>query len=199
MKKKIINILTFLIIFSIGAVFGELLDWGYFELSKEISVIDALTLFTTLGIAIYITKTLEKEVNDGRIEKDLFLAKISEIELTLDRIEDIVEEKDCSYNKVNNRIHSCRKIKNIIFQSISDTFSPKTSSKLKVFEPDISSGLNSLKRLLTDTPKSESETSQIKLENGCANYSMNRLLEIDVTINTIKENLFKLKVKINSL
>lgn len=199
MKKKIINILTILIIFSIGAVFGELLDWGYFELSKEISVIDALSLFTTLGVAIYITKTLEKEVNDSRIEKDLFLAKIAEIELTLDRIEDIVEEKDCSYNKVNNRIHSCRKIKNVIFQSIGDTFSQKTSSKLNVFESDISSGLNSLKRLLTETPISDSETPQIALENGCANYSLNRLLEIDVVINSIKENLFRLKVKINSL
>lgn len=199
MKRKITNILSFVIVFSIGVVFGELLDWGYFELTKDISLIDALTLFTTLGIAIYITRTLEKEVNDGRIEKDLFLAKISEIELTLDRIEDIVEEKDCAYNKVNNRIHSCRKIKNVIFQSISDTFSQKTSSKLNAFEPEISSGLNSLKRLLTETPISESETPQITLENGRANYSMNRLLEIDVTINSIKENLFKLKVKINSL
>lgn len=199
MKRKIINILSFIIIFSIGAVFGELLNWGYFELSKEISVIDALTLFTTLGIAIYITKTLEKEVNDGRIEKDLFLAKISEIELTLDRIEDIVEEKNCAYNKINNRIHSCRKIKNVIFQSIGDTFSPKTSAKLNLFEPDISSELNLLKRLLTETPISESENPHITLENGCANYSLNRQLEIDVTINSIKENLFKLKVKINSL
>jgi hypothetical protein len=199
MKKKIVNILSFILIFSIGAVFGKLLDWGYFELTKEISIIEALTLFATLGIAIYITKTLEKEVNDGRIEKDLFLAKISEIELILDRIEDLVEEKDCSYNKVNNRIHSCRKIKNVIFQTIGDTFNQKTSSKLNVFEPDISSGLNSLKRLLTETPLSETESPQITLESGRANYSLNRLLEIDVIINTIKENLFKLKVKINSL
>jgi hypothetical protein len=199
MKKRIINALIFILVFSVGATLGKLLNWGYFELSKELSIVDALTLFTTLGVAIYITKTLEKEVQDGRIEKELFISKISEIEIILNRIEDLVEEKDCSYNKINNRIHSCRKIKNGIFESIDDNFNRSVSTRLKTFEPSISLGLNSLKRLLTETPFAQTNIPEIALTNGLANYSLNRILEINVEINTIKEKLFKLKVNINNL
>ncbi|HZL11690.1 MAG TPA: hypothetical protein VFC65_17030 [Prolixibacteraceae bacterium] len=199
MKKKIIKALILIIIFSLGATFGKLLNWGYFELSKELSIVDALTLFTTLGVAIYITQTLEKEVQDSRIEKELFISKISEIEIILNRIEDLVEDTDCSYNKINNRIHSCRKIKNGIFESIDDNFDNSVSARLKKFEPSISLGINSLKRLLTETPITQTATHEITLTNGLANYSLNRILEINVVINTIKEKLFKLKVNINSL
>lgn len=199
MKKKIINAIIVILIFSVGATFGKLLNWGYFEISKELSIIDALTLFTTLGVAIYITRTLEKEVQDGRIEKELFISKISEIEIILDRIEDLVEDKDCSYNKINTRIHSCRKIKNGIFESIDDNFNKSVSAKLKAFEPSISLGLNSLKRLLTETPIAQTDTPEITLSNGLANYSLNRVLEINLEINTIKEKTFKLKVNINNL
>lgn len=199
MKRKIINTIIVILVFSLGVTIGKLLNWGYFELSKELSIVDALTLIATFGVAIFITKTLEKEVQDSRIEKELFIAKISEIEIILDRIEDLVETKDCPYKKVNNRIHSCRKIKNGIFACIEANFSKRISSKLKSFEPRISETLNSLKRLLTETPISETTTPEITLTDGLANYSLDRILEIDVEINNVKEDLFRLKVNLNNL
>jgi len=199
MKKKVINVLVYVIIFSIGAIANELFDWGYFELSKEIKIIEALTLFATLGVGIYITKSLEKEVHDNRTEKDLYLTKISEIELTLDRIEEIVEEKNCSYNKINNRIHSCRKIKNAIFKSINENFTKKKATRLNGFESEITTDLNSLKRLLTETPIAQSGKPEITLKGGLANYTLERILEIDQSINSVKDKLFRLKVTINSL
>lgn len=59
-KNKIINIIIYIIIFSIGCCCGKLIDWGYFVLNKEISIIDAISLFLTIGCAIYISKVLEK-------------------------------------------------------------------------------------------------------------------------------------------
>ena len=69
-KNKIINIIIYIIIFSIGCCCGKLIDWGYFVLNKEISIIDAISLFLTIGCAIYISKVLEKEVQDVRIKVD---------------------------------------------------------------------------------------------------------------------------------
>ena len=54
---------------------GECIDYGYFVLSKEVSIIDAFSLFATIGCAIYIARILEKEVQDKRVEKDLYLKK----------------------------------------------------------------------------------------------------------------------------
>lgn len=74
-KNKIINIIIYIIIFSIGCCCGKLIDWGYFVLNKEISIIDAISLFLTIGCAIYISKVLEKEVQDVRIEKEMFISR----------------------------------------------------------------------------------------------------------------------------
>lgn len=199
MKRRIINIILVIIIFCIGATFGKLLNWGYFELSKDLSIIDALTLFTTIGVAIYITKNLEKEVQENRIEKDLFISKISELETKLKVIEDLVAEKDSSFNKVVCRVHACRLAKNSIFNSINGNFHKSKSNTFDEFDNNISACINSLRRLLTDTPINSTSTSDIYLVNGVVNYSPNRIIEVNVEINSLMENLFKLKVRINHL
>lgn len=82
-KNKIINIIIYIIIFSIGCCCGKLIDWGYFVLNKEISIIDAISLFLTIGCAIYISKVLEKEVQDVRIEKEMFISQVENTESPL--------------------------------------------------------------------------------------------------------------------
>ena len=82
-KNKIINIIIYIIIFSIGCCCGQLIDWGYFVLNKEISIIDAISLFLTIGCAIYISKVLEKEVQDVRIEKEMFISQVENTESPL--------------------------------------------------------------------------------------------------------------------
>jgi hypothetical protein len=201
MKKKIAkyHILGTIVIFSIGVTIGKLLNWGYFELVKEISIIDALTLFITIGLAIYVAKILEKEVQDVRIEKELYMAKITELEGILNNFETLIEEKEVIYSKINNRIHSCRIKKNSIFDSIKDSLKQIEISDIDSFEREITDKINSLKRLLTETPAVPSKTPELSVKRGIANYSTNRAIEICTEINAINENLFKMKVKINAI
>jgi hypothetical protein len=199
MKKKINEIIVIIIIFSVGLTIGKLLNWGYFELSNEISIIDALTFFTTIGLAIYIAKILEKEVQDTRIEKELYIAKISELESLLLRIEGLVEDKDISINMVISRIHSCRVKKGVIFKHIRNNFKKINSEEVSVFEKEITKRINSLKRLLTETPIIPNNSPELSVKNGYATYATNRIIKIDTEINAINEHLFKLKIKINSL
>lgn len=199
MKRRITNIIIVILTFSIGATFGKLINWGYFELSKDISVVDALTLFVTIGAAIYITKIVEEEVQESRIEKDLFISKICELEANLKIIEDLIEEKNGIFNKINSRFHKCRLVKKSIFESINGNFKKDTSKSIEDFERRTTIILNSLKRLLTDTPINITSSSDITLLNGLVNYSSNRILEINIEINSLLEELFKLKVRLNHL
>jgi hypothetical protein len=96
MRKRIINVIILILILCIGICIGKLLNWGYFELSKEIKIIEAISIFTTIGVAIYITRIIENEVQASRIEKNLFITKITELESLLKIIEDTIEEKDVS-------------------------------------------------------------------------------------------------------
>jgi hypothetical protein len=99
MKWRIIEVVVAVLIFGLGATFGKLLNWGYFELSREISIIEAVTLFATLGLGLYITRVLEKKVQDVRLEKALYIAKVTEIETILRSIEVLFEEPVISYKK----------------------------------------------------------------------------------------------------
>jgi len=198
MKKKIINAIAFVVVFSIGIIFGKLFNWGYFELVKEISIIDALTLFITIGLAIYVAKILEKEVQDVRTEKELYIAKISELENLLCSFESIIEEKDAIYKKITNRIHSCYIKKNSIFNNIKKYKQIKIN-EINSFEKEISEKMKSLKRLLTDTPAIQSKNPELSVKKGIANFSDSRIIEICTEINALNENLFKMKVRINNL
>jgi hypothetical protein len=197
MKKKTINIICYLVVFSIGITVGKLLNWGYFELSKEVSIIEALTLFVTIGVAIYVAKILEKEVQDVRIEKELYIAKITEIESITKDFETLIEEKNSSYNKINNRINSCRMKKGSIFNAIRKNL--RQIRDIDNFEREITDGINSLKRLLTETPVVSESNPAISVKKDVVIYSPNRIIEINTEINSISENLFKIKVRINNL
>ena len=199
MKKKIISTIVYVLVLSIGITIGKLLNWGYFELSKEVSIIDALTLFVTIGVAIYVAKILEKEVQDVRIEKELYIAKITEIESILKDFEILVEEKDSSYNRINNRINSCRMKKGSIFNTIKEKFRQVKTKDFDRSEKEITDGINSLKRLLTETPAVKETNPAISVKKDIVTYSPNRIIEIYTEINFINENLFKMKVRINNL
>ena len=200
MKKGIvIKSVIYIVIFSIGITIGKLLDWGYFELVKEISIIEALTLFITIGLAVYVAKILEKEVQDVRIEKELYITKIAELEGILNDFEVLLEEKEIIYSKINSRIHSCRIKKNSIFGNIKDNLKQLRTNDVNSFETEITEKINSLKRLLTETPAVPSTKPELSVKKGIASYSANRMIEIYTEINAINENLFKIKVQINSL
>ena len=200
MKKKITKycIIGMVVIFSIGVTVGKLTNWGYFVLVKEISIIDVFALLTTIILAIYITNVLEKKVHDIRIEKELHIAKISELEAILSNYEVMVEEK-VSYNKIVNRFQSCRIKKNAIFSNIKNNFKQIKTEELDELNKSITENMTSLKRLLTETPVVPTTAPEISIKNNFVTYSPNRIIKISTKITIINEILFKIKIRINYL
>jgi low affinity Fe/Cu permease len=199
MKKKIIEIVVAVLTVLLGILLGKLLDWSYFELSREFSIIDALSLVTTIIIAIYITTILEKDVRDKNTKKDLFVNEISAVESTLRSIDTLFDENNISYDKVSGRISTCINRTNTLFLKINSILVRAGNPKVEAFTQLISDQLSLLNQLLTENTSDSTEQSDIILQGGIIRYSPEIIGKIRKAIDVVGGTLFELKVWINDL
>ena len=79
MKNVIIKQwVIYIVILCIGITIGDWIEYGFFELDKSISIIDALTLFVTVGLTWYIARILDKQSKNEQLEFDLFIKQLNE-------------------------------------------------------------------------------------------------------------------------
>lgn len=188
------NIIIYLSILGIGITIGQSLDWGYFELNKEISVIEALTFFATICIALYVTKILEKEVQETRVQKDLYISKLCEIDKLLSDVEALSENESPLYLKITNKIHICG-VKHLSTIQLlkKEPIASKNLKKITSLEDEIRLSIRELRRISTTTD------SENELSDNIIKYSNNRILEIQTKSDLLKGSLLKLKILINLL
>lgn len=179
--------------FGIGITIGKLTNWGYFELSKEVSVIDALNIFVTIGLTLYIASILEKRLKKEQFKSDLFVAKICDIERHLVALEELAQDKEVQYQKINSHVHTIGIAKNSLFESLSEICSNK---ELVSINEDLKAKHKELKSLLTDRPI-DKQNKSVTVKNNLVTYSADRISEIITMSYSIKELYFKLKVLIN--
>lgn len=188
------NTAFYIVIFCIGTIIGKVCNWGYFELTNEISIIEAMTLFVTIGLALYVAKILEKEVQDTRVQKDLYISKFCEIDELLSNLEVLVEADAPPYGKITNKIHICGvKHTSTITMITSSSIAHKNLDKIEQCRIEIGKRIKILRKLLTET---DTETTMI---NNVINYSNSRILEIHTKSNDLKDSILKLKILTNLL
>jgi hypothetical protein len=169
------------------------LDWGYFILSKEISIIDALSLFLSIGCAIYIARVLERDVQNDRIEKDMFIAQVVNIETPLTDLSNKLNGS--TYNEVISLYSKSNTTRHKLFKKI-DSFK-KSQFKVDEIKKSLDINFKQLKPLLTATAVVPESTPDIEVKRGKINYSPQRIVEIQDCIQNIQDELFKLKIVIN--
>lgn len=104
-KKNVINIT---IAVFVGIIVGFLLGSRWlqplFSIDSTISFLDIISILATIGMGIYIVTTLEKEAQDHRVEKDLYISKVQEIEALLSEVEMCIDdrENDIYYSNITN-------------------------------------------------------------------------------------------------
>lgn len=192
-KNKIINIIIYIIIFSIGCCCGKLIDWGCFVLNKEISIIDAISLFLTIGCAIYISKVLEKEVQDVRIEKEMFISQVENTESPLVELGNKLNST--TYTEVISLYSKSNITRHKLFKKI-DSFK-KSEFKVDDIKEVLDTNYKRLKPLLTDTSVMSKSPPDIEVKRGKITYSPERIVEIQENLQTIQDEFFKLKIIIN--
>ena len=174
-KNKIINIIIYIIIFSIGCCCGKLIDWGYFVLNKEIS------------------KVLEKEVQDVRIEKEMFISQVENTESPLVELGNKLNST--TYTEVISLYSKSNITRHKLFKKI-DSFK-KSEFKVDDIKEVLDTNYKRLKPLLTDTSVMSKSPPDIEVKRGKITYSPERIVEIQENLQTIQDEFFKLKIIIN--
>lgn len=177
----------------VGVVIGKLINWKYFEISKEISLVEFLNVFITIGLTLYIASILEKRLKQEQFKSDLYVAKICDIEHHLSQLEELVQNKDVPYQKINSHVHVIGIAKNSLMKSLSDVYK---KGEIDIINNTITAKHKELKSLLTDRPIDKQDKSVI-VKNNMITFSSGRISEIIALSYTIKEAYFKLKVLIN--
>ncbi len=202
MKKIIINAIICILIFLTGLIIRNWWDIGTIELETKINVLDALSLVATIVVGIYIAKILEKEVQDKRIEKDLYISKINSVEYILNTIESLIEsskDTEIQYGRIVNMMHRCRIKKSDVFNTLEKKKMDKLTTKIHEYNQKLKTDFQLLKKSLTETTVGGTRNPAVKLKNNIVSYSEERSLEILTQINSIESTLFELKIIINNL
>lgn len=201
-KIGIISICVSACSFLIGLFIRNWWEIGTFSINTEISVLDALSLLATIGVGLYIARILEKKVQDERIEKDMYLARIGSIEHILNNIESLIENSkgaEIHYGHIVNMMHRCRIKKSDMFNALDKKETGKLKTQINEYNQKLKVEFQLLKKSLTDTTVSDSKKPAVKLKNNIVSYSEERSLEILSSINTIESIFFELKIIVNNL
>lgn len=194
MIRKAIRFAWLVIAFVSGWCVCSITDWGYFELSKEISVIDAVSLFVTTGCAIYIARILEKDLQNSRTEKDIYIKMMEQIEGSLVEIQRMIEaQSPVMYVQIVNLYSRSRKRKIGLIKHLSKNEDKFKGVDVKGFDKLISKKFAELKPLLTDTGSSD-----VQVRSDNVQYSSKRAIRINTIITDINDVLFSAKLSINN-
>lgn len=175
---------------------------GSCNIDTTINVLDAISLAATISVGIYIAKILQKEVQDKRIEKDMYLGLILSVERILNDLETLIENSEEStlyYQRVVSIIHRCRIKKTDIFKALDSLDNKLLKSQVNDLDQRLKGELKTLKTALTETSVKSSPTPSVKLKNNIIHYSEDRIIEIITSINVVESIFFELKVIVNNL
>ena len=195
LKNKYFYILSgvFLVV---GVAIGLPFSIKGFSFTWKIELFDIFSLFVTIGLAIYVAASLKRQIQDDRIEKELHIEQINQIEQILSEIENVLRQDKIQYNGIVSRISKIRIKKNNIFSALQEcipeyvsTFNEKTNS--------ISQDIEALKRLLTDT--SVGSNPDVVMTDGMLKYSIARLSNINKAIYGLENDLYRLKITLNRI
>lgn len=200
-KRTIIEIVVGVLLFIGGFLVKSWIEVGI-KFDGEVNILDAITLIVTIILGIYIAKILEKEVQDKRIEKDMYLAKIGEIENFIQEIEKLINNlhgSSISYKQIVNMEHRCRRKRNSIFQYIMGKADGKMRKQLSEYDNKLKTDFKDLRQMLTQTSACDEEPKDVIVENDVVQYSLSRISEILSTIESVENELLEVRVIINNL
>lgn len=185
------------IIFLLGGIaIGLPFTINDISISWKVELIDIISLVVTILLAIYVATSLESRVQDDRVEKELHIEQIRQIEQLICEIENLLRSDSIKYNEVISRISKIRIKKNNVFGALQECL-PDKGSSFKDRIDNITQTIDSLKRLLTDT--SVDSKTDVVMKNGILTYSSTRTSDINNAICVLENELYRLKISLNRI
>jgi hypothetical protein len=182
-----------------GFIISRFIYIPHFQVSQNIDIANILSILTTIWLAFFITNVLEKKNSDSRIEKDLIIARVAslyeiaetlQIELGTGKV--ALTEVASSIKRITTSLQSIYKIVLICNFDIDDDL------KLKLKEI-----LSDIRNTLTNTPSVNVEELEnpdlpIAIRESVVYYNRERISQIEVKFDNLKNILLELQIHINS-
>ena len=199
LKNKLIQACIYLSFIAFGYVITRFFEIPHFEISKSIDVSNVLNLIVTAWLAILITTVFEKQNNDHRVEKDLIITRVGNIydiadslqlESNSGRIH--ITEASSSLKRINTALNSIYKIVDKCHFNITDNL----KDLLKNCLADI-------RNTLTNTPSLtdehlNSKDLPIEIKDSIIHFNKDRISQLEVKFDTLKNLLLELQIHINN-
>lgn len=197
LKNNLSKVGIYISIAIFGYIFARYFNVPHFEVSKTVDISNILSLLMTAWIAILISTVFEKKNGDNRIEKDLIIGRVGnmyDIAATL-QIESNtgsihLTEANSSLKRINTSLSSVYKIVEKCHFSISDEIKEK-----------IKTCIAELKEMLTNTPALPAQLNNpqvpIEIRENIVYYNQDRMAQIGVKFDLLKDLLLELQIEIN--
>lgn len=198
LKNKLIQGGIYLTFIVFGYAIARLFDIPHFEVAKSIDISNVITLIVTAWLAILITTVFEKQNNNHRVEKDLIITRVDnvfeiaaslQLESNTGKIH--LTEASSSIKRINTSLKSIYKIVDKCHFTITDDIKER-----------IKNDLSDLRDILTNTPvisdeQLNSENLPIEIKDSIVHYNKDRVSQIEVKFEGIKDLLLELQIEIN--
>lgn len=197
-KNNLIKTGIYISLIAFGYILARFINFPHFEFSKTIDISDILGLVVTIWLAILITTVLEKQKNDHRVEKDLIISRVgsiyeiaSSLQIGSNSGQIHLTEASSSLKRINTSLNSIHKIIEKCHFNVSNEIKCKTDTCL-----------SELRDVLTSTPsipvdQINSNDIPIAVREGIIHYNRERVSQIEVKFETLKDLLLELQIEIN--
>ncbi len=199
LKSKLIQAGIYLSCIVFGYVTTRFFEIPHFEISKSIDISNILTLIVTAWLAILITTVLEKQNNDHRVEKDLIITRVGNIysiadslqlESNIGRIH--ITEASSSLKRINTALNSIYRIVDKCHFNITNDLKDRFKNSLA-----------DIRNTLTNTPsltdeQLNSKDLPIEIKDSIIHFNKDRVSQLEVKFDTLKDLLLELQIHINN-
>lgn len=187
-------------IFSIvlGFLLAKVIAVPFFKFSEKVDLGNILSMIVTGFIALFVVTFFEKRNSTDRVTKDLIIKKIDQIIEILNLFQSDIDAGQIQLIKANSSIKRVNlTLKNIyeICENIKCNIGDKEKSEIR-------EEIDEIRTLSTDSPRKHPQqtpnsNSEIAIENGEVLFNYDRRSIINLSIDKLKNNLFKLQIEIN--
>lgn len=191
------NYLKYFLFLFLGFLVGKFITMPYFEVDKNINIVDISGLFVTLGAAYWISKVIDKEKQDNRTEKDLFLKRSDGI---AENIRDFSVKVSSGTISLNEVASTCKRI-NVSIDSLYNALKASNYNCDQIAKSYLILSVNNLKNLLTTTPISGMAIAdtEIQILSGIITVTGTKLNTIENEFETLKNRFLKFQIEVNKL
>lgn len=200
LRNNILQIGLYITFSIAGYLYAKFCKLGipYFVVDKSIDITNISTLIISVWLTIIITTIFDKQKNDYRIEKDLIIKRVDSIyeiannlQLESNSGKIHISEASSSIKRINTSLQSVYSI----VDKCKFTISSEIQAKIKACISD-------LRNILTNTPSIEVTSSSyeslpIEIKDSMIYYNRDRLSQIEVKFDLLKNLLLELQIDIN--